>query len=141
MRSKNNTQVLIGGKVFTLSGYESEDYLQRIAIYINNKIVDMNKMEGYKHLNLDMQNMLLEINIADDYYKAKDQVSILEKTIDEKDKEIYDLKHELISSQIKVESLEKAKAQLQEKNHELQKQIIKMETELADYQKGNRHEE
>ena len=28
--SKNFTEVLIGGKVFTLSGYESEEYLQRV---------------------------------------------------------------------------------------------------------------
>ena len=27
--SKNYTEVLIGGKVFTLSGFESEDYLQK----------------------------------------------------------------------------------------------------------------
>ena len=31
--SKNFTEVLIGGKVFTLSGFESEEYLQK-GIYI-----------------------------------------------------------------------------------------------------------
>ena len=36
--SKNFTEVLIGGKVFTLSGFESEEYLQKVAAYINNKI-------------------------------------------------------------------------------------------------------
>lgn len=141
MLEKNNTQVLIGGKVFTLSGYESEDYLQRIAIYLNNKIVDMNKVDGYKHLNIDMQNMLLQINVADDFYKAKDQVIILEENIAGKDKEIYDLKHELISAQIKLEEFEKSRAELIEKNHELQKKVIKIETELEDYHKGNKYEE
>ena len=29
--SKNYTEVLIGGKVFTLSGFESEDYLQKVS--------------------------------------------------------------------------------------------------------------
>ena len=28
--SKNYTEVLIGGKVFSLSGFESEDYLQKV---------------------------------------------------------------------------------------------------------------
>ncbi len=37
MPSKTDTEVIIGGKVFTLSGYESEEYLQRVASYINNK--------------------------------------------------------------------------------------------------------
>ena len=38
MAEKTDTEVLIGGRVFTLSGYESEEYLQKIALYINNKV-------------------------------------------------------------------------------------------------------
>ena len=38
MSPKTDTEVIIGGKVFTLSGYESEDYMQKIASYINGKI-------------------------------------------------------------------------------------------------------
>ena len=41
MASKNNTQVIIDGKVYTLSGYESEDYLQKVAGYLNNKITEI----------------------------------------------------------------------------------------------------
>ena len=37
MSSKTDTEVIVGGKVFTLSGYESEEYLQKVASYINNK--------------------------------------------------------------------------------------------------------
>ena len=37
MSAKNTTQVLIGGKIITLSGYESEEYLQKVAAYINHK--------------------------------------------------------------------------------------------------------
>ena len=33
MSSKTDTEVIIGGKVFTLSGYESEEYLQKVASY------------------------------------------------------------------------------------------------------------
>ena len=36
--SRNSTEVLIGGKVITLSGFESEEYLQRISTYLNHKI-------------------------------------------------------------------------------------------------------
>ena len=38
MKQKNNVEVLIGGNTYTISGYESADYLQRIATYINTKI-------------------------------------------------------------------------------------------------------
>ena len=32
--AKNYTEVLIGGKVFTLSGFESEEYLQKVSAYL-----------------------------------------------------------------------------------------------------------
>lgn len=32
MSSKNTTEVIIGGKVFTLGGYESEEYLPEDSI-------------------------------------------------------------------------------------------------------------
>ena len=38
MAIKTDTEVIIAGKVFTLSGNESEEYLQKVASYINNKI-------------------------------------------------------------------------------------------------------
>ena len=45
--SKNYTEVLIGGKVFTLSGFESEDYLQKVSTYLNHKIEECSSSEGY----------------------------------------------------------------------------------------------
>ena len=32
MSSKTDVEVIIGGKVFTLSGYESEEYLQKVCL-------------------------------------------------------------------------------------------------------------
>ena len=58
--SKTDTQVVIGGKVYTLSGYEGEEYLQKIALYINNKIAELNEMPNYKRLNSDMQKILVD---------------------------------------------------------------------------------
>lgn len=107
MSAKTDTEVLIGGKVFTLSGYESEEYLQKVALYINNKLNEYNKIEGFRRQTSDTQSVLLELNIADDYFKAQKQVSLLEEEVAQKEKEIYDLKHEIISTQIKLESTEK----------------------------------
>ena len=47
------------------------------------------------------------MNIADDYFKIKKQMDTLQDELDAKDRELYDLKHELIASQIKLESREK----------------------------------
>jgi len=107
MAFKTDAEVIIGGKIYSLSGYESEEYLQKVASYINNKINEYNKVESFRHQPLDTQNVLLELNIADDYFKAKKQIDVMEEELKAKEKELYDLKHELISTQIKLENAEK----------------------------------
>jgi len=103
MSSKTDTEVIIGGKVFTLSGYESEEYLQKVAAYLNNKYNEYNKLDGFKRQPIDVQNILLQLNVADDLFKAKKQISLLEDELQRKEKELYDLKHELVSAQMKLE--------------------------------------
>ena len=58
-----------------------------------------------------------------------------EADIELKDKEMYDLKHELISAQLSCENAEKEIDRLKEENTELQKQIVKLETELKNREK------
>ena len=130
MASKTDTEVIIGGKVFTLSGYESEEYLQKVASYINNKIAEYNKIDGFKRQPIDTQNVLLQLNIADDYFKAKKQIELMEEQLSEKEKELYDLKHELIATQIKLENTEKNSKNLQAKLDESSKKIIQLETQV-----------
>ena len=65
--------------------------------------------------------------MADDYYKAKRQIELLETDIEEKDKIEYDLKHELISSQIHLEEAAQTIEELKNEINELQKQIVKLE--------------
>ena len=134
MASKTDTEVIIGGKVFTLSGYEGEEYLQKVASYINNKISEYNKMDSFKRQPVDTQNVLLQLNIADDYFKLKKQIELMEEQLTEKEKELYDLKHELIATQIKLENTEKNSKSLQSKLDESSKKIIQLETQV----KGNK---
>ena len=131
MSSKNKTEVLIDGKIYTLSGYESEEYQQRVATYINNKLAELKKLDGYARLSQELKSILLELNVADDYFKAKNQVEMVEEELAQKDQELYDLKHELISTQIKLEDAAKELEALKEQATEYQKQIVKLETELG----------
>ena len=105
--AKHFTEVLIGGKVYTLSGFEGEEYLQKVSSYLNHKITECANSEGYRKQSAETRSILLALNIADDYFKAKKQGGTLESDIEAKDKEMYDLKHELISVQIKLENAEK----------------------------------
>ncbi len=135
MSTKTDTEVIIAGKVFTLSGYESEEYLQKVASYINNKVAEYNKVDSFKRQPADVRNVLMQLNIADDYFKAKNQISLLEEEIQNKEKEMYDLKHELIASQIKLENTEKSVQKLQAEANENAKRIVRMETELKELKK------
>ena len=126
---KNDIKVVINNKVYTLSGQESEDYLQNVATYINGKIAECQSSEAYRRFNAEYQNVLLALNIADDYFKAKDQVNQMLTEDDDKDKQIYDLRHEVIEVQIKYESAQKMIEEYKEKISELQRQIIKLEAE------------
>ena len=129
MAQKNDIKVVINNKVYTLSGQESEDYLQNVATYINGKIAECQSSEAYRRFNAEYQNVLLALNIADDYFKAKDQVNQMLTEDDDKDKQIYDLRHEVIEVQIKYESAQKMREEYKEKISELQRQIIKLEAE------------
>lgn len=130
MSSKTDTEVIIGGKVLTLSGYESEEYLQKVASYINNKLNEYNKVDSFRRQPMDKQSVLLQLNIADDYFKAKKQITILEEELQAKEKELYDLKHELISAQIKLESSQEQVRNLQQDLNENAKKVVQLETEL-----------
>lgn len=135
MSAITDTEVIIGGKVLTVSGNESVEYLQKVASYINNKVNEYAKLDSYKRQSVEKQNMLVQLNIADDYFKAKKQIDLLEQDLKAKDNELYDLKHELIATQIKLDNVSKALKEANETLNENSKQIIRLETELKEYKK------
>lgn len=128
--SKNYTEVLIGGKVFTLSGFESEEYLQKVSTYLNHKIEECSSSEGYRKQSAETRSILLALNIADDYFKAKKQGGTLESDIETKDKEMYDLKHELISLKMQIEEAQKREREVSEQKSLLEGKINELEKEL-----------
>ena len=74
MSSKTDAEVIIGGKIYTLCGYESEEYLQKVASYINSKLDEYGKIDAFRMQNADTRSVLMQLNIADDYFKAKESV-------------------------------------------------------------------
>ena len=130
MAVKTDTEVIICGKVLTLSGYESEEYLQKVASYINNKLAEYGRVESFRRQPVDTQHVLLELNIADDYFKAKKQIDRMDEEAASREKELYDLKHELIAAQIKLENTEKSLKSAQQELQESSRQIVRLETEI-----------
>jgi cell division protein ZapA len=130
MESKVDQEVLIFGKAYTISGYENKEYFQKIANYLNHKKEEFSGLENAGRLNADYMNVQMQINLADDYFKAMKQVELLEEEIKAKEKEVYDLKHELITNQIKQENTEKSLKKAQEDLAQKEKEVIRLEAKL-----------
>ena len=69
MAMKNTVEVVIAGKVFKISGFESAEYLHQVSVYINEKLAEFQKMEGYRRQTSDQKQLMLNRN-ADDKRKS-----------------------------------------------------------------------
>jgi len=78
-----------------------------------------------------MKTVLLEINLADDYFKIKRRFDDSENDSDSKSSEIYQLKHEIMSLNGKLEKANKEIERLREEIVDEQKKNVKLETVLS----------
>ncbi|MCD8083173.1 MAG: cell division protein ZapA [Clostridiales bacterium] len=105
--SKNYTEVLIDGVVYTLGGAEEEEYLRRVAAYLNDKIASIRRQDGFGRMNQDYRQLMIQLNVADDYFKQQERANMLEEQKLDLEKDTYSLKHELVTTQLKLENLQR----------------------------------
>ena len=130
MKDKNDVEVLIDGRKYTICGFESAEYLQQIASYINRKFIDFRKKEYYARMDLDLRNVLLAINIADDYYKANKKASEYRTESELKDKMVLDMQHEIIELQETINKQDAERKKLETSLDHAEKKNIELETRL-----------
>ena len=104
MSQKNYTEVLIDGTIYTLGGVEGESYLQKVAVYLNDKIGKVRQQKGFSKQSAEYQALMIELNIADDYFKEQERADLLAEQKAAMEKDAYSLKHELITTQMKLEN-------------------------------------
>jgi len=123
---KNNTKVLINGNVYTLSGDESEEYIQRVALYINNKMDEIKHSDNGQLLNTRLLNVLLAINIADELFKERDLNNLMKDQSRDKDQVIANLKEQIFK-------LDQEKSGLVSKITLLENEVKTHKKELDEY--------
>ena len=106
--------------------------MQKVASYINNKITEFNQLESSKRLPSDSKSVLMQLNIADDYFKAKEQIEKLESDTESKDQDIFKFKHDLINLQVENEELKGKIDKLEEEKKELLLAKTKLEASLEE---------
>jgi len=103
---ENRVDVLIDGKVVTLKSTESEEYLHRLARYIDKKITDTTSASKTSMVDERTRTLLIALNVADDYFKSVEGVKELETMHKKILKEMERMQKENTTLQSKIKSIE-----------------------------------
>ena len=141
MAMKNTAEVVIAGKVYKISGYESPEYLHQIAVYLNDKMSELQKAEGYRKQNADQKQLLLNMNLADDFFKSRHQAEQLTADLEKKERELYSVRHDLIDAQLALENKQKELDDLKEKDEAQQKELEILREQQKELEKKKEQEE
>ena len=106
MADKKTIQVIIDGKIYVLSGENSESYLHDVADYLNHKIESIRKeMWNYNKLGESVRSLLLQINICDELFQERKKVEEMQELLDQEKSESYSYKHDLVKTKLKLDGV------------------------------------
>ena len=100
---QNRVTVTVGGLKYTLLSTEGEDYVHRVADYVNNKLRETLGQGGISQMD---SAILTAINIADDRFKEQDASENLRRQIKELLEENSKLKLELSEAKREIFKLQ-----------------------------------
>lgn len=107
MTEKSNVQVVINGKVLTMSGYEDELHIQRVASHVNKVYKEMTATDAYRRLPPDIRPIFINLNLADELVKAQESIEQLEADLARRAEELSELKAELVDAKMKASNGQK----------------------------------
>lgn len=123
MNFKNKVVLRISGKDYAIVGTESEEYIQRVGLYIDKKMNEVMRVNN--KLSTSMIAVLTAINVADDYIKCHESEGNLKKEVKKLSDEVQSLKEE-------NDKLMDEKMDMSSKNSNLQLELAKREAELRE---------
>lgn len=123
MTSKNKVVIRIAGKDYTLVGMESDEYIQKVGLYIDKKMNEI--LMRNNRLSTSLAAVLTAINVADDFFKSREAEINVTKEKEAVNEELEKLKNEIM--QLKEEN-----SSLAAKNTTLQLELAKREAELGE---------
>ena len=138
MADKKTIQVIIDGKIYVLSGENSESYLHDVADYLNHKIESIRKeMWNYNKLEESVRSLLLQINICDELFQERKKVEEMQELLDQEKSESYSYKHDLVKTKLKLDGVLQELESTQKKLLALEKKEGK---EKSSHQGSNKEE-
>lgn len=85
---KIRTTVKVAGKDYTITSYDSQEHVQRVAAYVDRKISEMNMATRLPAQDLAV---LAAMNATDDMLKARDEIRRLRKELGEAREQIEEM--------------------------------------------------
>jgi len=138
-KQENRVDVLIDGKVVTLKSSEPEEYLHRLARYIDKKITDTTTASKTASLEERTKTLLIALNVADDYFKSLGGIKELEKMQSSIMKEMERMQKENTALQQKVQDLQNEVAELLTAKEEAETpNLVRMPEQRSEQRKAAR---
>ncbi len=137
MEKSVQCEFVIDGKQYILSAGGDIENLNRVVAYINKKLAEVKKQKNFLSLDNEKRKLALELNIAEDYMRLKDEVTNAESDKNDKNNEIFELKHEILDLKDQLATAKKEISDLKKENFDAQKDIVRLETELEERAKRN----
>ena len=88
-RQKTRVTVKIAGKEYTIASYDSPEYVNRVASYVDRQ---MNELNMATHLPAGQLAVLAAVNATDDMMKSRDEIDRLRRELQEAHRQLEELK-------------------------------------------------
>jgi len=127
MTAKSKVTLKISGIEYTVKGFESEEYLHKLGLYVDKKMTEI--INNSNRLSTSMAAVLTALNVANDYTKIQEEN---DKLHDELEK----VKEELKNIKAENEKTNNENSVLVSSNTQLQLELVKSDTELKEIRKS-----
>jgi len=123
LSEKNKVAVRIAGNEYVITGSESPEYIKKIALFVDRKVMEITRKNHL--LSTSMASVLAAINMADEMFRANEELKNTASVLSELKKKHQELLEE--AQRIKAEN-----AKLKERESQLRIELTRRETELKE---------
>ena len=123
MAGRNKIVVKIAGNEYTLCGGETVEYMQKVALYVDRKTMEI--MRANHTLSTSMASVLTAVNVTDEMFRLQELSETLQKELEQNQKALAGLNQEklLLTQQVQKSN---------EENKHLLLELTRREAELAE---------
>lgn len=125
---KNKVTVYIAGSEYVIAGKESPEYIQKVALYVDQKLREITQKNHF--LSTSMASILASVNMADELFRLKDKLEETERGLSE-------LKRKYQQNYEELQYLKRENERLKQRESQLQLELTRRETEIKENEKYN----